>query len=302
MRLTLILLILLCACTNNKLVTEEKEMDQADTLLNEEVSQSQEPVSGDDDSTVYIGQLDAFMETQEFYTPLYFQDGINNRNSFEYLNKNLDSLVSDQEGSRRRLPMAIAKRFFRLGGMNKITVYNEKSSLISEARLIRVELYDDLIERGFIAVYKPLVSGAFTGDVAFCVGETNASFKRRDFDHENFEVNKLAEMVLEKLERKADFMIAYHTRLLPDSIIYTIIAFEKGALLTETKGEQVVILKEVKDDSHFFRLIPLPKEINEKPVLLVSMAVHDTDVSWTSLAVFLDGQYEFMSGNRLKLE
>jgi hypothetical protein len=119
-------------------------------------------------------------------------------------------------------------------------------------------------------------------------------------DFETIEDEELAKTVLEKLNiEKSSTWRMDHTRILPYNSIYTSIGLNGGSLLVESRDNQFAVLKEIKDNCSFLGILPTHFEVNGKPVLLARMGEPETDNMWTSLAVFSNGQYEFMSGSRL---
>jgi hypothetical protein len=309
MRPTLISFILLCACTNNKLATGEKVDSKPDTLSNTDISPADEktqaletfaPNPNNDDSLIYIGPISVFKETQEFYTPVYFHDGVDTENIHDYLRNKTDSAVYEgEEEKRSRLPFDIAKRFFRLGGLERISVYDKKSKLLTDARLVRIEHYETLIEGGYIAVFKPSLSSGFSGDAGYCVTATDQQ-QGIKIDFEVIEDEELTKTLLEKLNiEKSNVWLVDHTRILPYNSIYTSIGLNGSSLLVESRDNQFTVLKEIKDNYSFLGILPTHFDVNGKPVLLARMGEPETDNMWTSLAVFSNGQYEFISGSRL---
>ena len=255
-----------------------------------------------DDSTVFVGAVEAFDETREYYIPLFFCDPDIDDDVYYFLESKLDSVIyQDDEERRKRLPMALARHFFRLDGLSKLSLYDRHSRFISGAELVRVELYDAPIERSYIAVYRP-VSGTFVEDIAFGVGETDILMASRDLRYTAMENDSLTRLVASQLGINHEHIVfARHVQVHSDNVVYSTVACREEAFLTLLENNRVNVLNHVRDDFYILDIMPLQFTWNGKPVMVSTLGVYDTDMIWKALTVFEKGQYHFMEGSRLRL-
>src|SRR5688572_23685186 len=106
------------------------------------------------DSTFYIGYVDYFPETHEFYTTLFYRDGHEYPDE-ELLESKLDSvIIFEDDWGRERLPMDEAKKLLVLTGMDTLLIFNKTYQPICKCPLTRVEYLWNGLESYFIAVFK----------------------------------------------------------------------------------------------------------------------------------------------------
>ncbi|HEY3429836.1 MAG TPA: hypothetical protein VGK39_04100, partial [Cyclobacteriaceae bacterium] len=168
-------ILILSACT------QQKESATVPTTDSTEKTQPipAAPVQIVEDSLIFISDIAPFDETKEFYAPVYRLESVKELNFEDMLSK-LDSLIYDDEGGyrRRRLPLNIAQQYFKLSGLSRISVYNKTGDLMTDATLVRVEYFEDVIEGGFVAVFKPMNRAMFTTDVAYCTTAPSDRLKK----------------------------------------------------------------------------------------------------------------------------
>ena len=105
------------------------------------------------DSSLYIGYVDYFPETREFYTALYYRDGHEYPDE-DLLESRLDSVIMyDADWGRERLPMQEARKMLELSGLDTLSVFNRRHELICHCPLVRVEYLWNGLESYFIAVF-----------------------------------------------------------------------------------------------------------------------------------------------------
>src|SRR5688500_12467894 len=105
------------------------------------------------DSTFYLGYVDYFPDTREFYTALFHREGHEYPDE-DLLESKLDSvIVFDDDWGRERLPMEEARKFLVLSGLDTLSIYNRKHELVCRCPLTRVEYLWDGLENYFIAVF-----------------------------------------------------------------------------------------------------------------------------------------------------
>jgi len=249
--------------------------------------------SSDLDSTFYIGYIEFFPETREFYLLLsYTKD--------DFFPK-LDSIVyfKDEDFKRHRVANESLKAF-PLAGLANITVYDEQNRPITKAKLESIEQFDDAISSQYIAVYKQ----TFTpkgGLHYYGVGE-NATGYQRDFSYTEFNDAALTKTLLAKLNKDTlKTWTVKHYRIQPANIVYSVLTREKESLITEFNGE-IKILMYDDDNFNFEKILPLPFQKNDKPLMLISAAVPESDVFWEGLVGYQDGKYVVNALNRVKLK
>jgi hypothetical protein len=84
MRIAVIFIFILFACTLKKVGKEQPESDALPAASAQATAF---------DSTVYIGPVSYFADTKEFYTPLYYSEEVKIDESYDYLSKAVDSLL-----------------------------------------------------------------------------------------------------------------------------------------------------------------------------------------------------------------
>lgn len=257
-----------------------------------------------EDSSLFISHIMTFPETSEFYVPLYYLESHWEDTPYEYLSTQLDSLIykNDEEGiSRSRLPFNIAKEYFMLSGLSRISVYNKAGDLITDARLVRIEYLEDIIESEFIAVFKPMIPSWYTEDVAYCFSATPNNYKLINPSVKEIKDASLTTELFKRFEiDSSKVWITQHLQFFQYNSIYSIIALDRGSYLIETSESKSTILYETRDDYSVMEVSPVHIEINNKPVLLITEGKNETDMIWTALAVYSPKGYEVMSGSRIK--
>jgi hypothetical protein len=65
------------------------------------------------------------------------------------------------------------------------------------------------------------------------------------------------------------------------------------------ENNEVRILNEEKDNFHYLNILPVPIQVNGKPLLLISAGYPSSDVLWDYLAAFDGAAYQAMDYNRI---
>lgn len=261
------------------------------------------------DSTFYIGYVDYFPETKEFYTALFYKDG------HEYpdeglLESKLDSVISfDEDWGRERLPMEEARKLLVLSGLDTLSIFNRKHQMISKSPLSRVEYLWNGLESYFIAVYKS--DGTLTEQTEELYGISShyADLIGNSFMTEEVSDLKLNDYVLKKLKisRLVDWDMR-HYRITPPSSTYSIISSysmesnEAFSYLTTLESDDVRILNAEVNNFHFLNILPVPIQINGKPLLLISAGYPSSDVIWDYLAAYNGSAYDAIDFNRVNVK
>ena len=305
--LCVFLLLIITSCTQRGRPVEDK----SDLSVSSQPSAGAEddtadaPESNDDlryhpDSTFYIGFVNYFPETKEFYTSLYYRaDEVDDGDALDQL---LDSTIyEDAETTRKRLPMTVARKWFVTDDIHKLYVYNSLHELVTAASLVRIEKLDGVIESEFIAVYKP--EAFIAEDQASYYGITSKDHGYQVMPVSIREVKdpELDQSIIQHLKPGTQEFSISHYKILPGNVVYSAVSSERESYITELKASNFKILAERHDDTFFSGILPLPIQVNERPLLLVDEAVQESDVAWSYLAVFEDSTYVPVTRGRMRI-
>src|SRR5688572_11691391 len=296
--ITCSLIMMMSACTQQKETTTETKADSTQT--SQEILR--DPIQLQNDTSIFISSIIPFDETREFYTPVYTLDNLE-EGAWESIATKLDSVVyvGDDETKRTRLPLNIAKQYFNLSGLNRISLYNQVGNRITDATLVRIEYLEDLIESQYVAVFKPTIPSAFTSDVYYCITASADSLKTISVGYKELTDTNLTAKLFQRF--KIDSTKVWeinHLQFLRDNSIWTAIALDQGSFLIETKGNESTILYQSNEDYSIMEVMLVHIEINTKPVLLVTFGKNETDWIWTSLMVYSSKGYEVVNSSRIR--
>lgn len=313
MRILSLLFLVLCGCMREKVSVESgSETDifdfasvgvpvkiQSDTTF----IRPPEKHPQRDDSTMFIGPVGFFEETGEYFTPLFFKNTSAADTVYDFLRTRLDSTIyHNDEMRRKRLPAHIAKSFFRLGGLEQISIYDSNSHFMSRGNFTRVELYDGPIESEYVAVYSSKDTVQWQR-AAFCTGKGNLPLRGGSFSREELNDSSITNAIASSVNQPNHRIYSSsHVKIFPDDVVYSAVAFDSASYFTEWKKSSVTVLKEIKDDYFIIDVLPLQLRVNNRPVFLSRLGIYETDILWTSLMLFENGQYNFMEGNRIRIK
>jgi hypothetical protein len=260
------------------------------------------------DSTFYIGYVDYFPDTKEFYTALFYKEGHEYPDD-ELLEAKLDSVISlDEDWGRERLPMEEARKLLVMSGLDTLSIFNRKHQMISKSALSRVEYLWNGLESYFIAVYKS--DGTLTAQTEELYGISShyAGLIGNSFMTEEISDRNLNDYLLKKLKisRLVDWDMR-HYRITPPSSTYSIISSysiesnEAYSYLTTLESDDVRILNQEVNNFHFLNILPVPIQINGKPLLLISAGYPSSDVIWDYLAAYNGSAYDAIDFNRVNV-
>jgi len=126
-------------------------------------------------------------------------------------------------------------------------------------------------------------------------------YKSADVSFEEIEDEELAEHLVETFVTDGvSVWDVSHFRIMPNNSVYSAINMQSRLLLVETKEGQSNVLKDLHEDWFVSEIVPVHIEINGRPVLLLTMGINETDMMWTSLAVYDGKEYVFPANNRMK--
>lgn len=259
------------------------------------------------DSTVYVGYVDYFPETREFYTALFYRDGHEYPDE-DLLESKLDSvIVFEDDWGRERLPMKEAHELLVLTGLDTLLVFDRENKLVCTCPLNRVEYLWNGLESNFIAVFQADKDfGPQTGELY----GVSASFPRERFEQlssqEIRDANLNSYMIKAlNINRTHDWHMR-HYRIDPAQATYSIISSstesgESLSYLAISDNEKAEILNKEEENYQYLNILPVPIFMNGKPLLLISAGYPSSDVLWDYLAGFDGKSYEAIEYNRVPL-
>jgi hypothetical protein len=259
------------------------------------------------DSTFYIGYVDYFPETHEFYTALFYKDGHEYPDE-DLLQSKLDSvIILDDDWGRERLPMEEARRILVLSGMDTLSVFNRRHENICDCPLTRIEYLWNGLESYFVAVFKYDNDSFEQTEELYGI---SADF--RDYNGapaEEITDRSLDEYVKTKLNMKKsiDWDMRHYRVSSPASILsiassYSMESNEAMSYLTVVENDSISVLNMEVNNFHYLNILPVPVKVNDKPLLLISAGYPSSDVIWDYLAFFDSTAYQPMEYNRVPLE
>lgn len=299
-----VIVVVFQGCTQKRNI-ESGTADEPDTLRESSASipVNPEPAHFPADSSLFINPIIPFEETREFYVSLYFLDTVEDEDPYKYLSSRTDALIYEGEhGERRsRLPLAIAKQYFDLTGLDRVTIYNSQGNQIMDATFERVEHLEGMIESEFIAVFKPTVQSWSTGDIGYCLSASLSSYKTSRHVVSEVDNEELTSALYTRFRiDSSNVWKVQHYDLMPGSSTYSVIALSPGSLIIETNdSNESTELYKTEEDYSIMEITPVHIEINGKPVLLALMGVPDTDMIWTSLMVYSSSGYKIAQAGRI---
>lgn len=298
--LTIFILIAISSCTQKTKLIETKASEPVVSIAEYTADEKDTTSLFYGDSTFYVGFVNYFPETKEYYTQLYFR--ADHPADFQ-LNHLLDSTIfSDMETGRDRLPMVEAERFLVIDGMEILSIYNNRHQLITTASLIRIEKLSSTIEDEFVAVYKgkEFISGI--NEPYYGVTEGYDGYELDDFSAELLENKKLNENIIQELAIDTTGLEIMHYKVLPENSIYSLLSTDKVCHITIWKGDSLAVLQSSYDDTIIMSIFPVALKVNDRPALLISAGVRNSDSMWEYLAVFKDSVYEGADRSRLVMK
>lgn len=256
------------------------------------------------DSTIYMGYVDYFPETREFYTAVFFRDGHEYPDE-DLMESKLDSvIVFDDDWGRERLPMEEARRMLVLSGLDTLSVFNRRHERICECPLKRVEFLWNGIESYFIAVF------GYENESFAQTEELYGVSSRLEMNNpspaEEIRDEKLDRYMRKKLKIGSTIDCDMrHYRLSSCEQIFSVVSSysvatnESNAYLTLLENDSVRVLNHEVNSFHFLNILPLPVSFNGKPLLLISAGYPSSDVLWDYLAAFDSATYQPVEYNRV---
>ncbi|MBX2966422.1 MAG: hypothetical protein KF845_09770 [Cyclobacteriaceae bacterium] len=250
------------------------------------------------DSLSYIGFINKFENSDDFYTDIYFIEGFNYAD-YDKVRSLGDSIIfRNEELKRVRIPTEKVKQYFILDGLNKINIYNRNNELITTGELTGVEYVEDVIESRFVAVFK--LENPGISDYQFCIGNIRENLSTLEYSVIDSDTltSKLIKHIgvnNERVWRQTHYKLSEHGN------VYSIISADTTAFIIETLGNKVNLLYKSESSEFIYDLSIVSKEINGKPILLTFCGLPETDITWTSLLIFNGVEYK-VNQNNVKIE
>lgn len=268
-------------------------------------SQNQSGQKSSFDSTFFIGYVDFFPETGEFYTALFYDEGHEYPDE-ELLESKLDSVILlEDDWGRERLPMEEARKILVLAGLDTLSFFNRRHQLICRSPLERVEYLWDGLENYFVAVYKADKKFTEQTEELYAITTRYEQLRGPSFAAPEVIDQHLNDYLAKELhiDRRAECDMR-HYRISAAEETYSVVSSysiesnETASYLTMLDGIKLTILNEELNNYHFLNILPLPVKMNGKPLLLISAGYPSSDVLWDYLAGFDGTRYEAIDYNR----
>ncbi|NEU07791.1 hypothetical protein GZH53_05660 [Flavihumibacter sp. R14] len=253
---------------------------------------------------VYINSIAYFPETQEFYVDLQLK----NPDTFDWetVTQMTDSVIyRDDEMTRSRLPISVARQHFNLDLLNILEIFSPLHERIAGVKLSRVEYYETNIESYFIAVFKPAKTLKIKSDIFYCLSPSNEL--KRAVSSKYIADTLLTARLKKELSIRSGYQFASkHVEVKETGSLYSVLSFQEQprnvSYLTELKGNKINLLCKQTEEYAFWDILPIPLYQNDKPILLVTMAVPDTDATLAYTPFVFNGKkYVPFYNNRVKL-
>ncbi len=259
------------------------------------------------DSAFYVGYVDYFPETREFYTALYYRDGHEYPDE-DLLESKLDSVIAfEDDWGRERLPMEDARELLVLSGLDTLLVFDRENQLVCTCPLNRVEYLWNGLESNFIAVFKADRDfGPQTGELYGVSASLPHDHFQKLSSREVRDANLNSSIIKALNISNAHNWHMRHYRIDPAGATYSIISSstesgESRSYLAVSDNEKAEILNEEQENYQYLNILPVPILMNGKPLLLISAGYPSSDVLWDYLAGFDGKSYEAIEYNRLPL-
>ena len=261
------------------------------------------------DSSFYVGYVDYFPETGEFYTALFHREGHEYPDE-DLLESRLDSvIISDEDWGRERLPMDEARRMLMLSGLDTLAVFNRKHEQVCRCPLTRVEYLWNGMESYFIAVFKSdLKSFEQTEELYGISGyfplEDRILFSAQELTDEKYNAQLMTKL---RFTRQVEWDMR-HYRIEPHGSTYSVMSSyspettEVASYLAIQENDSVSLLNEEFNNFQYLNILPVPIHMNGRPLLLISAGYPSSDVLWDYLAGFDGTRYEAIDYNRIHIK
>ncbi len=260
-----------------------------------------EPFLPINDSLSYIGFIEKFEETGEFFPDLSLGESVDIKNWTVARNLG-DSVIYRDKNTfnvRTRIPIEKTYRFFDLTGLAEIKIYNSKNQNVATGKFKRIEYFEGSIDESFVSVFQ--VDKSNIEDYQYCIGNFNRRFDSLSYRIYNDE--GLDEGLKEYLKWDGEKMwrVSHYQLLEPESI-FSFATVDTTSYVVETTGTDLNILYRSKWNEAISEIIIIPIYIKRKPIFLIRAGYYQSDISWNYLLVFNGQDYQISKRNRIKYD
>lgn len=255
-------------------------------------------------TTAYIGEMYPLPATRQMYTPAYLLPEFKGSLPEEFL-PHVDSIIAESASmTRKRIRISIARRMFLLSGMDSVSVFTTDHAFVGKVSFSGVELMQRGEELTFIAVYEMHDFPADTDELYYCVNKDLPELAIENFDYTLLNNPSLDNYVLHRLGLSPEQVGGVsHVSVQPSAITYSIISTRSETFLTELTDNHFNILREMNGRFRLERIIPLPFQFNNRPLVLAFLYVPGTTEKTVSLGMYTEyTEYLFLRYNRLRLK
>jgi hypothetical protein len=254
---------------------------------------------------IYVNKIEYFPETGEFYVSVLPKEQLDVKKYYQ-LSLKADSLIyRDGETLRKGFPIALATEYFDLSLLDYLNIYDYSHSFITRVKFSRVEYYQSSITSSYIAVFKPEKTFAGNNREFYCVS-INARISRKS-KTDTITDNPLTERIKKEMGIQTKHVWAIRHVNVPasGSIISILSCDEKNkrltsSYLTEMKNNKLTLMNFYNEEFAFLDILPLPLEINFKPVFLITLGIPGTDEGEIYAPLVYDKNvYWLIKGNKV---
>ncbi|MCX2745406.1 hypothetical protein OO013_16120 [Mangrovivirga sp. M17] len=254
---------------------------------------------------VYVNKV-RHIKDDLFYIDLNYKDGYDWKAHDEieiYLGK---AREAGSESTIRKVPIDIAKKYFNLPPNEDLWLFDNSSySKIGLLHFEGVEYYEDMISSYYVAIFKIenyQVPSNSENREYFCISSNSSSgFKK--INPEKVDSDLYCEVIKNKYEYNDKMQLSYSS-LEHDNSTFTLCSFYdknysgNSVLMESIQGKHTILNEILNDEYVIWDFIITPVYYNNKPVLIMEMAVPDTDNYWTQIGIYNGSKYILQSPDK----